>query len=87
MIRLFTNTIAIKILIALGKSSREKYYLQLSREIESTYAHVKKVVDRLEEEGMVTCHKEGREVFIKLTEKGYRITKQLIEINKILETW
>ena len=49
---------------------------QLSKEVDMTTSHLSNVMDQFLREGLIEKEKQGREVDIKITERG----KELIEI-------
>jgi predicted transcriptional regulator len=71
-------------LIALKKVSRAKYGSQLAKEVDCTYSHAVKILQTLEEYGLVNFEKKGRIKIIKLTKKGTAIAEHIEDIRKLV---
>ncbi len=71
-------------LIALKKVSRAKYGSQLAKEVDCTYSHAVKILQALEEIGLVSFEKKGRIKIIKLTKKGSDVAEYIDNIRKIV---
>ena len=71
-------------LIALKKVSRAKYGSQLAKEVDCTYSHAVKILQTLEEIGLVAFEKKGRIKIIKLTKKGTEVAEHIEAIKKIV---
>ena len=71
-------------LIALKKVSRAKYGSQLAKEVDCTYSHAVKILQTLEEIGLVSFEKKGRIKIIKLTKKGTEVAENIEAIKKIV---
>lgn len=72
-------------LLALRKVSRPKYGSILAKEVDCTYSHAVKILQTLEEIGLVGFEKEGRIKVIKLTKKGQDVADHIAGIKKIVE--
>jgi predicted transcriptional regulator len=71
-------------LIALKKVSRAKYGSQLAKEVDCTYSHAVKILQTLEEIGLVGFEKKGRVKIIKLTKKGSDVAEYIESIKKLV---
>lgn len=71
-------------LIALKKVSRAKYGSQLAKEVDCTYSHAVKILQTLEEIGLVGFEKKGRVKIIKLTKKGSDVADCIESIKKLI---
>jgi len=71
-------------LIALKKVSRAKYGSQLAKEVDCTYSHAVKILQTLEEIGLVSFEKKGRIKIIKLTKKGTDVAEHIDSIKKLV---
>lgn len=71
-------------LIALKKVSRAKYGSQLAKEVDCTYSHAVKILQTLEEIGLVNFEKKGRIKIIKLTKKGTEVAENIEAIKKLI---
>lgn len=72
-------------LIALKKMSRAKYGSQLAKEVDCTYSHAVKILQSLEELGLVSFEKKGRIKLIKLTKKGTEVATHIESIKNTLD--
>lgn len=57
---------------------------ELSHKIGSTYSHMIKMIERLEEMRIVKTFKHGRERSVQLTFKGVRVKALLLELEEVL---
>ena len=71
-------------LIALKKVSRAKYGSQLAKEVDCTYSHAVKILQTLEEMGLVSFEKKGRIKVINLTKKGREVSESIENIRKLV---
>lgn len=71
-------------LIALKKVSRAKYGSVLAKEVDCTYSHAVKILQILEELGLVVFEKKGRIKIIKLTKKGTQVADNIESIKQIV---
>jgi len=65
-----------RILLEMGKSDRT-YPADISKALAATYSHIVRVIQKLEEFGLVESEKEGRTKYIKLTELGQQVAHHL----------
>ena len=72
-------------LIALNKVSRAKYGSQLAKEVDCTYSHAVKILQTLEELGLVSFEKKGRIKIINLTKKGADVADHISAIKKLVD--
>ena len=70
-------------MIALRKLSRVRYGSILAKEVDCTYSHAVKILQILEELGLVTFEKRGRIKLIKLTKKGIDIADHISKIKEV----
>jgi len=71
-------------LIALKKVTRAKYGSQLAKEVDCTYSHAVKILQTLEEMGLVDFEKKGRIKIINLTKKGEAVAEHIGDIRKLV---
>ena len=71
-------------LIALKKVSRAKYGSLLAKEVDCTYSHAVKILQTLEQLGLVAFEKQGRIKIITLTKKGKEVADHIEAIRKIV---
>ena len=71
-------------MIALRKLSRVRYGSILAKEVDCTYSHAVKILQTLEELGLVTFEKKGRIKLIKLTKKGMEVADSISQIKDLV---
>ncbi len=71
------------ILIALRRDSRARYGSLLAKEVDCTYSHAVKILQSLEQFGLVAFEKKGRIKLIKLTNKGQEVANSIKKIKDI----
>lgn len=71
-------------LIALKKISRARYGSVLAKEVDCTYSHAVKILQILENLGLVMFEKKGRIKLIKLTKKGEDIAENIENVRKAI---
>jgi predicted transcriptional regulator len=64
-------------LTALRKEKKAKYGSILAKEVDCTYSHAVKILQNLEELGLVAFEKIGRIKAIKLTKKGRDVAEHI----------
>ncbi|MFA5019576.1 MAG: winged helix DNA-binding protein [Candidatus Pacearchaeota archaeon] len=69
-------------MIALRKLSRVRYGSLLAKEVDCTYSHAVKILQTLENLGLVTFEKKGRIKLIKLTKKGQEVAENIAGIQQ-----
>lgn len=57
---------------------------QLAKEVDTTYAHLTKVIVKMEDEGLVTRKQQGRSKYIELTEQGEEVAQKVSELSEAL---
>ena len=71
-------------LVALKKMSKARYGSLLAKEVDCTYSHAVKILQILEQLGLVLFEKKGRIKLIKLTKKGEEIAENIDSIRRQL---
>ena len=71
-------------LVALKKMSKARYGSILAKEVDCTYSHAVKILQTLEDLGLVLFEKKGRIKLIKLTKKGEEIAENIDSIRRQL---
>ncbi len=69
-------------LIALKNMKKTRYGSQLAKEVDCTYSHAVKILQTLEELGLVVFEKKGRIKIIKLTKKGIEVASHIEAIKR-----
>ena len=73
-------------MIALKKLSRVRYGSILAKEVDCTYSHAVKILQTLEELGLVSFEKKGRMKLIKLTKKGEEVAENISKIKTLVDS-
>ena len=63
----------------------ESFSQRLARDIDTTYAHTVKTVNRLEEKGLIQSRKEGRKRISEITEKGEKVAEAVENLFEVVE--
>jgi predicted transcriptional regulator len=71
-------------LVTLLNSTSEVYASTLAKSVDCTYSHVVKILQEMEDAGLVAFEKTGRLKYLKLTKKGEEIAKHIDAINNAL---
>ena len=71
-------------LVSLKRNTRMRYGSILAKEIDCTYSHAVKILQTLEELGLVIFEKKGRIKIIQLTKKGKEVADAIDEIQKLV---
>jgi len=82
---MFCRTKAITMLVVLKRSVKKTYCYQLAKKIDSSYAHVKNVLSKLENLGLITSYIDGRRRYVDITDSGKEIAKHFIAIQRVME--
>ena len=77
-------SIPAMMLVTMLNSSVEVYASTLAKSVDCTYSHVVKILQEMEDAGLVTFEKTGRLKYLKLTKKGEEIAKHIDAIDKAL---
>jgi len=72
-------------LVYLKKNTRMRYGSVLAKEVDCTYSHAVKILQTLEELGLVLFEKKGRVKLIKLTKKGKDVADHIEEIQTLVK--
>ena len=72
-------------LIALKRVTKARYGSVLAKEVDCTYSHAVKILQLLEQIGLVGFEKKGRIKIIKLTKKGHEVASHIESIKNIVE--
>lgn len=75
----FLNVKPVKTLIALNNPGSDSYASAISKETDCTYSHTVRILQRLEEEGLVESRMKGRRKEIELTSRGKELAVALSE--------
>ena len=68
------------ILVNIRRGRGDKYASVLSKEVDCTYSHTVKILNKFENKDIVEFNKEGRRKLIELTDEGEKIASVLEEL-------
>ncbi|HIJ13279.1 winged helix-turn-helix transcriptional regulator [Candidatus Woesearchaeota archaeon] len=71
-------------LVNMLNSNNEVYASTLAKTVDCTYSHVVKILQEMEDAGLVNFEKTGRLKILKLTKKGEEVAKHVDAINNAL---
>ena len=71
-------------LVTLYNSDVEIYASSLAKNIDCTYSHVVKILQQMENEGLVNFEKRGRLKVLTLTKKGKDVAEHIDKIKNLL---
>lgn len=71
-------------LVELNRAQGEVYASALAKTIDCTYSHVVKILQEMQQEGLVSFDKQGRLKLLALTRKGEDIAGKIESIRGIL---
>ena len=71
-------------LVALKKHSKVRYGSLLAKEVDCTYSHAVKILQTLEQLGLVVFEKKGRIKLLQLTKKGSEVADNIEKIKEIV---
>ena len=71
-------------LVSLKKNSRMRYGSVLAKEVDCTYSHAVKILQLLQELGLVVFEKRGRIKVIQLTKRGKEIADSIESIQGLI---
>ncbi|PIN81849.1 hypothetical protein COV11_01045 [Candidatus Woesearchaeota archaeon CG10_big_fil_rev_8_21_14_0_10_30_7] len=71
-------------LVHLRNSKSEVYASSLAKQIDCTYSHVVKVLQEMEQEGLINFDKQGRLKLLSLTKKGQEVASRITDIRNAL---
>lgn len=80
----FLNVKPAKILIALNDPNTDSYASAISKKTDCTYSHTVRIIQKLENFGLVESEMKGRKKQLELTDKGQRLAKALSEVMHLL---
>ncbi len=72
------------ILVALRKSTKNRYGSILAKEVDCTYSHAVKILQEMEKAKLVDFEKQGRIKVIKLTDNGDKVAEHIERIRNFL---
>ncbi len=83
--KFFLNTKPVRLLIGVHRPDFSNYSSALASEMDVTYSHTVKVLQKMKDFGLVEFSKKGRKKKVKLTEDGETIASRLDDLCKTLD--
>ncbi len=83
--KFFVNTKSARILVSLNDPTTDNYASEVSTQVDCTYSHAVRIIQRLEEEGLVDAEKEGRKKMVDLTGDGEEVARKLSDLMHSLQ--
>jgi len=74
-----------KLLLFLKDSGKKVYQTEISRKIDTTFAHTLKILDIMENSGLITSEKAGKLRFVSLTDIGQEVASHVDTIGRLIE--
>ena len=71
-------------LIDLKNAKSEVYASSLAKHIDCTYSHVVKILQQMEDSGLINFNKKGRLKLLTLTKKGQEVAENIEKIRNLL---
>ena len=71
-------------LVALRNSNRNRYGSVLAKEVDCTYSHAVKILQKMQSAKLVNFEKSGRIKTIRLTDSGVKVAEHIERIKEIL---
>jgi len=71
-------------LIGLYNAKGEMYASSLAKTVDCTYSHVVKILQQMEQAGLITFNKTGRLKLLTLTKKGFEIVEHIEKVRQSL---
>lgn len=72
------------LLVTLNSSKTDIYASSVAKHIDCTYSHVVKILQQMEEAGLITFQKQGRLKLLSLTKKGQEIAECIDKVRTLL---
>ncbi|MEK6834934.1 MAG: hypothetical protein AABX61_01585, partial [Nanoarchaeota archaeon] len=83
MFEVFFRAKPALILVALRRSTKNRYGSILAKEVDCTYSHAVKILQEMERAKLVIFEKHGRIKDIKLTELGTKVAEHIEKIKEL----
>lgn len=79
------NTKPVKTLIEINKSNDRTYCTPIAEKVDTTYAHQVKIIDKLEQKGLVDSNIVGRKKILSLTSKGQEYAELFTQLMQLMD--
>jgi predicted transcriptional regulator len=70
-------------LVCLNSSKSEMYASSLAKQVDCTYSHVVKILQQMEDAGLIIFDKQGRLKLLTLTKKGQEVAENIEKIRSL----
>lgn len=81
----FVNVKSAKILVSLSNPSTDNYASEISSNVDCTYSHTVRILQKFEEKDLVRSKKKGRKKMVELTSDGREIAQDLGDLMHSLQ--
>jgi predicted transcriptional regulator len=78
------NEKPMKAIVAI-RSLQDPYIKQVSEEVDCTYSHTVKLLQKLKRKGVVTSEERGRRKILRLTSQGEALSRKIVEMGEIMD--
>lgn len=76
----FLNVKPVKILIVLNDPNTESYASAISKKTDCTYSHTVRIIQKMEDLGLVDSNMKGRKKELELTDRGRELAVSLSDV-------
>lgn len=80
----FVNEKPIRVVMAID-ALEDPFIRQISQEVDSTYSHTVKLLQRLSDSDIVVSEQKGRKKIFNLTETGKQLAKEFNDLERIFD--
>lgn len=70
----------VELLVQIGKHQRDNYASALASEVDVTYSHTVKCLQKMNREGLVEFEQHGRKKEVLLTDKGNELAEEFFQV-------
>jgi DNA-binding MarR family transcriptional regulator len=82
----FVNVKSAKILVSLSNPTTDNYASKISSNVDCTYSHTVRIIQKFEDRGLLESEREGRKRVVQLTEDGRDIAQAMGELIHVLDS-
>lgn len=81
----FLNKKPVRIMVSLKRPNTDNYATAISRQVDATYAHTVRVLQQMNDFGLVEFDRKGRKKIVELTSRGDTLAEQFDSVLKEFE--
>lgn len=74
---MFVNIKSAKILVSLSDPSKDNYASEISSNVDCTYSHAVRILQKFEDRDLVESKKDGRKKILELTSEGEEVARDM----------